>query len=147
MRYELLGVIVILLSTVGQGAGADGPEVHVYKSATCGCCNKWIEHLRSNGFPVETTDVRDVRPLQAEKHVPSRLASCHTATVGGYVVDGHVPAEDIRRLLRERPSITGIAVPGMPEGSPGMEGPDPETYDVLSFGTAGVQVFAHHEAH
>jgi len=129
----------------GGGVASAAPvEVQVYKSPTCGCCNKWIEHLERNGFSVHATDVADVTTVKLENGIPGPLASCHTAFVGGYVVEGHVPAADVRRLLRERPDVAGLAVPGMPIGSPGMEGPDPERYEVLSFGPGGVQVFATH---
>ena len=125
-------------------AAADPVQVQVYKSPTCGCCNKWIEHLESNGFSVHATDVPDLAPIKAENGVPRRLASCHTAIVDGYLVEGHVPAIDVHRLLRERPKVSGLAVPGMPIGSPGMEGPNPERYQVLSFGPEGVSVFSTH---
>jgi hypothetical protein len=125
-------------------AAADPPEVHVYKSPDCGCCTKWMDHLRAEGFAVRATDVPDVTPVKLENGVPLRLAACHTAIVGGYVVEGHVPAADIHRILRERPDIAGLAVPGMPIGSPGMEGPNPEPYQVLAFGARGVAVFAEH---
>jgi len=125
-------------------AAADPVQVQVYKSPTCGCCNKWIEHLESNGFSVHATDVPDLTPIKAENGVPRRLASCHTAIVDGYLVEGHVPAADVHRLLRERPKVSGLAVPGMPIGSPGMEGPNPERYQVLSFGPEGVSVFSTH---
>jgi hypothetical protein len=129
---------------VASAAAADPVQVQVYKSPTCGCCNKWIEHLESNGFSVHATDVPDLAPIKAENGVPRRLASCHTAFVDGYLVEGHVPAADVRRLLRERPKVSGLAVPGMPIGSPGMEGPNPERYQVLSFGPEGVSVFSTH---
>ena len=119
--------------------------VMVYKTPTCGCCRAWVEHLRNAGFRVETVDRDDLTMVKSATGVPERLASCHTATVGGYVVEGHVPAEDIRRLLRERPTVAGLAVPGMPVGSPGMEVPGrpADRYDVLSFDRAGVtSVFA-----
>ena len=128
----------------GSAAAADPIQVQVYKSPTCGCCNKWIDHLESNGFSVNATNVPDVTPIKAENGLPPRLASCHTAIVEGYLVEGHVPAEDIRRLLRERPKVSGLAVPGMPIGSPGMEGHNPERYQVLSFGPEGVSLFATH---
>jgi hypothetical protein len=120
------------------------PEVHVYKSPTCGCCEKWIEHLRGSGFRVRATDVPDVTPIKLENGVAPALSACHTAFVGGYVVEGHVPAADVHRLLAERPDVAGLAVPGMPIGSPGMEGPNPEPYEVLSFGAQGVRVFSKH---
>jgi hypothetical protein len=133
----------------GAGLGCDASSsaetVTVYKSPTCGCCSKWISHLEANGFEVEAIDVKDVRPLKSANGVPEELASCHTALVDGYVVEGHVPVADIRRLLEERPAVDGIAVPGMPIGSPGMEGAHPETYDVVSFDDGSqVGVFATH---
>jgi hypothetical protein len=120
------------------------PEVQVYKSPTCGCCDKWVEHLRAEGFVVKSQDVPVVSPIKRENGISAELSSCHTAFVGGYVVEGHVPASDIRRMLAERPAISGLAVPGMPIGTPGMEGPDPEPYEVLSFGAQGVRVFSKH---
>lgn len=132
---------LVLSSSGGQAA----PTVTVYKSPTCGCCNAWIDHLRENGFQVEAVDQQDVRPVKAEMGVTPELSSCHTAIVDGYVVEGHVPADVIARLLEERPEVTGIAVPGMPIGSPGMEGPNPERYRVLSFDTSGrIEVFSSH---
>ena len=93
----------------------------------------WVNHLKDAGFTVNTTDVPSVTPIKTENGVPERVSSCHTATVDGYVIEGHVPAEDIKRMLNERPDITGIAVPGMPVGSPGMEGPNPQEFPVISF--------------
>lgn len=123
-----------------------GPQLTMTRSPTCGCCGKWAEHLEAHGFQVEVRNVPDVRPFKREKGVPAALSACHTAEVGGYVVEGHVPASDIRRLLEERPAVAGIAVPGMPEGSPGMEGPEPERYHVYAFDReGGVTVFATHE--
>ena len=98
---------------------ADGPVVTVYKTPTCGCCRSWVEHLRTHGFRVETHDVEDVQPVRARHGVPAGLASCHTAVVGGYAVEGHVPADLIARLLRDKPRVAGIAVPGMPMGRRG----------------------------
>lgn len=128
-------------------AGAEGESIRVYKSPSCGCCTKWIEHLESHGYRVSATDVPDVGPIKARNGIPQSLASCHTAIVEGYVLEGHVPAEDVARLLRERPEVAGLAVPGMPLGSPGMESRDPsrhEAYRVLSFGANGIDVFARH---
>ena len=121
------------------------PAVHVYKTPTCGCCTKWIDHLRSNGFEVRSTELPNLDEVKAMNGVPRGLSSCHTAIVGSYVVEGHVPASDVIRLLREQPAVTGLAVPRMPIGSPGMEGPNPERYDVLAFGAGGgVTTFATH---
>jgi hypothetical protein len=109
------------------------PTVLVYKSPTCGCCNGWIEHLEAAGFTVEARDSRDLMTVKRDAGVPAELSSCHTALVDGYVVEGHVPAEHLKRLLADEPEVAGIAVPGMPVGSPGMEGPNPEPYEVYSF--------------
>lgn len=110
------------------------PEIVVFKSPTCGCCEDWIEHLRANGFTVKVNDVGNAA-ARRRLGIPQQLGSCHTGEVGGYAVEGHVPAREILRLLQERPAAAGVAVPGMPTGSPGMDGPaygnrrDP--YDVL----------------
>ena len=137
-------VALLVWIVVGSASAADPTEIQVYKSPTCGCCTKWVDHLRDNGFSVTVTELKDVTPIKLENGVPRRLASCHTAIIGGYVVEGHVPADDLRRLLDERPKISGLAVPGMPIGSPGMEGPNPVRYQVLSFGIGGTRVFSEH---
>jgi len=126
-------------------AAAENAEVKVYKTPTCGCCTKWIEHLEANGFSVEAQELPDLSFLKRSNGIPAQVASCHTAFVGGYVIEGHVPAPDITRLLKERPAVAGLAVPGMPIGSPGMEGPKPQRYDVLTFdGDGKTAVFATH---
>jgi hypothetical protein len=99
------------------------PVVLVHKSPTCGCCGSWIEHLRANGFTVEVDDASDMEAVKARAGVPAGKTSCHTAEVGGYFVEGHVPADDIVRLLAEKPDARGLTAPGMPVGSPGMEVP------------------------
>lgn len=109
-------------------------DVVVYKSPTCGCCKEWISHLEDNGFRVEVHDQQNLNPIKTGMGVPDHLQSCHTAKVGGYVVEGHVPADVIARMLKEKPKIKGLAVPGMPMGSPGMEGPRKDPYDVMAFG-------------
>jgi len=117
--------------------------ITVYKSPTCGCCSKWVDHVRDFGFQVEVHDVQNVDPYKTRHGLPPHLASCHTAVVDGYVVEGHVPADLIAKMLQERPEITGIAVPGMPMGSPGMEGPYKQAYDVIAFdGEGRTRVFA-----
>lgn len=115
------------------------PVVHVWKLASCGCCAGWVEHLRAAGYPVEVEDVAGVSMISRAHGIPADLTSCHTALVDGYLVEGHVPADVIDRVLAERPAITGVAVPGMPVGSPGMEVPGlaPDRYDIVAFGTAG----------
>ena len=121
------------------------PTVTVYKSPTCGCCSKWADHLRENGFTVETVDVQDLSAVKRRYGIPPALQSCHTAVVEGYVVEGHVPAADVRRLLAERPDAAGLTVPGMPIGSPGMEqGDTAEPYDVLLVHDGETAVFASH---
>ena len=115
------------------------PVVTVYKSASCGCCKKWVAYLEQNGFEVTATDVADVTPMKDQFGVSVPLRSCHTALVDGYVIDGHVPAFDIKRLLTERPHIDGLAVPGMTMGSPGMEGNRVDHYEVIAFTKDGKQ--------
>ena len=119
-------------------APADAPTVTVYKSPTCGCCSMWVEHLEASGFEVNAIDRDDMAAVKDSLGVPDHLSSCHTAVVGGYVVEGHVPAEDVARLLEEQPAAHGLAVPGMPAGSPGMEmGGRRDPYDVIVFDEAG----------
>lgn len=148
-KARRLVAVLVFVALAPAAALAEGPTVAVYKTPTCGCCTKWIEHLQAAGFEVEARELESLTMVKASNGVPRPLASCHTALVGGYVIEGHVPAEDIRRLLAERPAVSGLAVPGMPLGSPGMEHPDAarhEDYEVLSFGPDGVAVFAQHEA-
>ena len=139
-----------LLASAGRGfAQGQQPTIDVRKDAACGCCSKWVDHLRSHGFEVRATnmDPEILNELKTIRGIPARARSCHTALVGGYVVEGHVPAADVKRLLKERPSIVGIAVPGMPAGSPGMEVPGGtvQPYDVLAFAKDGsTRVFASH---
>jgi len=122
------------------------PVVEVYKSAQCGCCKAWAEHLRKNGFTVILHDVDDVPVARRKLGMPSQFGSCHTAKVGQYLVEGHVPAADIKRLLKEHPKAIGLAVPSMPPGSPGMESEAPVPYDTLLVGKDGkAKVFAHHD--
>jgi hypothetical protein len=123
---------------------APGTKVVVYKSPSCGCCKKWVDHLQANGFSVEVHDVPDVSPMKEELGVPKSLTSCHTAVIGKYVIEGHVPAGDIQRLVKEQPAVVGLAAPGMPAGAPGMDSGD-EPYQVLSFDAKGkTAVWASH---
>jgi hypothetical protein len=115
----------------------DSLVLTVYKSPTCGCCSDWVDHMRENGFRIVAVDTADVEPIKRRLGVRQEHFSCHTATIGGYVVEGHVPAADVHRMLTERPEITGIAVPGMPQGSPGMETGYKERYDVIAFSPHG----------
>ena len=139
-RLAILAMFLVA-TTVNTGctqSEAAPPEVMVYKSPTCGCCDKWVTHLEENGFAVATEDVQNVMPIKQRYGLPSGLGSCHTAIVDGYVVEGHVPADVVKRMLRERPEIAGIAVPGMPIGSPGMEqGDRVDSYDIVTFDKQG----------
>ena len=124
-------------------ASSDLPSVLVYKTATCGCCNGWVEHLRAAGFTVDARNTTDLMRVKIDAGVPTPMSSCHTAIVDGYVVEGHVPAEQVKRLLAERPDLVGIGAPGMPAGSPGMESSNGKPYQVFSFDSQGnTAVFA-----
>ena len=142
-RYVLFSVLIPLLAVLVLAgcskADAQSPSIMVYKSPTCGCCTKWVSHLEENGFEVKTTDMPNVNPVKERMGVPQSLSSCHTAVVGGYVVEGHVPAGVVKKMLSEQPDVTGIAVPGMPIGSPGMEVPGrtPQPYQVIAFDRNG----------
>src|SRR5215203_7192219 len=140
MRTALLSLsllaIVSLPSTAQparQGTAAV-TAMQVYRSPTCGCCGKWVDHVKAAGFSPTVHQVEDVSPVKARGGVPADLQSCHTALIGGYVIEGHVPADVIQQLLTEKPKIAGLAVPGMPIGSPGMEqGPRVDPYEVIAF--------------
>lgn len=136
------GIIVLFISmvifqTFNISTASADETITVYKSPTCGCCKKWISHLEANGFKVIAKDTNDVIKYKKEAGLTPKLASCHTAFVDGYAIEGHVPASDIKRLLVERPAVKGLTVPGMPMGSPGMEGPRKDRYSVLTFDEAG----------
>jgi len=132
-------------SSAAAPVARDSMTVTVYKSPTCGCCSAWVDHLRASGFQVVAIDTDDVDAVKRQHGVRADHASCHTALVGGYVLEGHVPAADVRRLLAERPAVTGLAVPGMPQGSPGMETGMKDPYDVVAFTRDGAtSVFARH---
>jgi hypothetical protein len=141
-------VLAIVLSGCSQSTAETAlPSVTVHKSATCGCCKIWVERLRAAGFEVQTHDVDNLNSVKQRVGIPYGMGSCHTAEVDGYFVEGHVPVEDIKRLLRERPKAKGITVPGMPAGSPGMELPSGKTekYDVLLVAPDGsTSVYAQH---
>lgn len=140
----VLGTLAIIVAAVAAwgtgpigGAGANATEIEIYKSPYCGCCSQWAKHLETNGFEITVRNVVDMAPVKAANNVPPELHSCHTALVDGYVVEGHVPADVIRRLLAERPDALGIAVAGMPSSAPGMDQPTGEPYDVLIFDKNG----------
>ncbi|OOG21003.1 CopG family transcriptional regulator [Thioalkalivibrio denitrificans] len=135
-RALATAALAALVGLIGIQA-AKAADMVVYKTPTCGCCDKWIEHMEQAGFTVDARDLQNLNPIKAQLGIAGKLQSCHTATVGGYVVEGHVPADVVQRLLDEQPAIHGIAVPGMPMGSPGMEGPYTERYNVLAIGRDG----------
>jgi len=126
-------------SVATEAWAGEAPVMTVYKSPTCGCCGDWVDHMREAGFEVVVRDTAGMAAVKTSLGVPAALGSCHTATVDGYVVEGHVPAAVVRRVLEERPAVAGVAVPGMPIGSPGMEVPGriPEPFDVFAFTADG----------
>jgi hypothetical protein len=148
MKKALSSLLAVLALGAGSGAALQASaadRVDVYKSPYCGCCSKWIDHLKAAGFEVRSHDVSDVPAARQQLGMPEQFGSCHTAKVGGYLVEGHVPAADIKRLLREKPQAIGLAAPGMPPGSPGMEGPKPLPYNTLLVKNAtSSEVFAKH---
>jgi hypothetical protein len=137
------GIIAAIVTFVLAGGGSlagqrSGATVEVFKTPTCGCCHLWVKHLEQNGFTTKVTDMDDLSAVKRKHGVPARATSCHTAIVNGYVLEGHVPAAEVKKLLIERPAIAGLAVPGMPVGSPGMEvGSTVQPYNVLSFDKTG----------
>jgi len=144
--------VLVVLSAVISLSGATLAQrpatvVQVYKSPTCGCCALWVKHLQDAGFVTKVTEIEDIAAIKTKNNVPARAQSCHTAIVDGYVLEGHVPAADVQRLLKDRPAVVGLAVPGMPVGSPGMEVPNvkAQAFNVVSFDKQGqLQVFASH---
>lgn len=138
--------MAIAVSALVLGSAANAAALTIYKSASCGCCAKWVEHVEKHGFTVTVVNVDDVMAVKAKAGIPDKLASCHTSKVGGYVVEGHVPAADIKKLLAQKPKAKGIAVPGMPMGAPGMEhGDHRQPYQTLLIKADGsTAVFAQH---
>lgn len=140
-RLSLVAVAVTVVAAFwlnSRQTSAQTQEIVVYKTPTCGCCVKWIDHLRDSGLEVRAIDVPSTLPIHEKFGVPRRLGSCHTAVFGDYWVEGHVPADLVQKLMNEKPAdIVGISVPGMPMGSPGMEGPNAVDYQVIAFGTDG----------
>ena len=141
--------LALLIASPALAATDEQSSIEVWKSPTCGCCEKWVKHLEDNGFAVKVNNARSstLQQIKRQAGIEKKIASCHTAMVGGYVIEGHVPAADIERLVKEHPDAVGLTVPKMPIGSPGMEHPSGETepYDVLLVKKDGsVEVFAHH---
>lgn len=140
-------LVSFALSACAQSGQPELPNVIVYKTESCGCCKLWVRHLSNSGFPVDTHNLDNLNSVKQRVGVPVGMGSCHTAEVGGYFIEGHVPAEDIKRLLRERPEAKGLTVPGMPAGSPGMEVPSGEVkpYEVFLVAKDGsTSVFSRH---
>ncbi|NOT11881.1 MAG: DUF411 domain-containing protein [Methylococcaceae bacterium] len=148
---RLNAIFIIGLFSMSTGVGAsktetDKPDIVVYRSPTCGCCEKWIAHLKQNNFNIHAIVTDNVQSIKDKYGVPQEMASCHTAIVDGYVVEGHVPAKDILTFLKAKPKVTGISVPGMPKGTPGMEMGGKDPYDVVSFDRDHrVEIFSNHE--
>jgi hypothetical protein len=143
MKKSFAAVVVAGVLSLGGYAAAQrtsAPVLEVYKSPTCGCCANWIKHMEAAGFTAKVTEVEDMTTVKAKYAIPGRLQSCHTAVVNGYVLEGHVPAADVQKMLKERPAIAGLTVPGMPIGSPGMEvGTTVQPYDTLTLEKQGQQ--------
>ena len=138
MNFRALGAALAALAMVVLlPAMAAAAEVTVYKSPYCGCCGAWVTHMKDHGHDMKTVEMEDLTAIKKMTGVPEPLQSCHTAVIDGYVIEGHVPASDVARLLQEKPKARGLAVPGMPVGSPGMEGPNPQPYEVLLFQADG----------
>ena len=142
-RRSVLGLAAAFLVLRRSPAEAESPTILVHKDPNCSCCSGWVKHLKDAGFAVTVEETADLEPVRKRLGVPADLAACHTAEVDGYVLEGHVAATAVRRLLKERPAVIGLSVPGMPAGSPGMEGGTPRPYDVVHFGKTGRQPFMH----
>lgn len=146
-RRVVLGMLTSAVLALPRTVRAEPkPTIKVSKSPSCMCCTAWVEHLRANGFTVIVADTLDIRGVKASAGVPHELYSCHTGEIAGYVIEGHVPAHAIQRLLAEKPDAIGLAVPGMPIGSPGMEGGTPVAYDVILFARDHQKVFGRYMA-
>lgn len=146
-RRRMMAFFALLPAVAATGraqAAAIAPKIAVSKDPGCGCCGGWVDHLKAEGFAVEVIETKAINRVKARLGVPNDLAACHTGEIAGYVIEGHVPAAAIRRLLAEKPQAKGLAVSGMPVGSPGMEveGSEPETYEVVLFGSFGQRMFA-----
>jgi hypothetical protein len=140
-----IAALILIFKTSHINADTALPVVTVYKSPTCGCCKKWVSHLESNGFKVDVNNLSNLDLVKKKFGIEPQFQSCHTAKIGNYVVEGHVPATDIKKMLAEKPDIYGLAVPGMPMGSPGMEGSRKDNYNVLAIKNgASPTIFSSH---
>jgi hypothetical protein len=145
VRFTILGALLITGAPVtgsqqtqqSKKAPVTAADGKVWLSPTCGCCGKWTDYMQTSGFKLTREVTTDLDASPPRKRVPESLRSCHTALIGGYVIEGHVPADLVRKLLKEQPKIVGIAAPGMPIGSPGMEGPNPQPYSIVAFKADG----------
>lgn len=150
-RRSLLGGIasaaVALLLRPAPAAAQDKTPIVVYKDPNCGCCHQWVDYLKANGFTPSVTDTGNMGAIRTRYKIPSSLTSCHTGVIGGYVIEGHIPAADIRKLLAQRPKgVVGLTIPGMPASAPGMDQTPFQPYTVLAFDAAGkTTVFARHD--
>lgn len=144
----LVSAAILVFTNAHDAIADDAKLVEIWKDPSCGCCAAWANHLQAAGFEVQISNTDHLNDIKRMNRIPPKLASCHTAKVGGYVIEGHVPASDIMKLITEKPKILGLAVPGMPLGSPGMEVPSGEkdAYDVISFDERGnAAVYSSHE--
>jgi hypothetical protein len=151
--FALLALVLVPMACLNAAPAAkaptnqqtsQAPEMTVYRSPTCTCCGRWLEHMKQNGFAIKDIPTEDMDAIKRQHGVPAALQSCHTALVGGYWVEGHVPAEDVKKLLRDKPAVAGISVPGMPVGTPGMEmGPRQDPFAVMQLGKSGITSVFH----
>jgi len=147
MKYAVVAALFFSVAVAAQSSSKAAPTMEVFKSPTCGCCAKWVDHVRAGGLAVEVTEMSDeaLASLKEKHGIPPTAQSCHTGIIDGYVVEGHVPVAEVHRLLKERPAVAGVAVGGMPLGSPGMEVPGrpAQTYNVVTFDKQGsIKVFS-----
>jgi hypothetical protein len=145
LQRKIISAIAAAMLGLPLAAHAAAPVIEVYKSESCGCCSGWVKHLEENGFKVKAHNVDNPADYRQKFGMPQELGSCHSAKVAGYALEGHVPASDIKRLLATRPKATGLAVPNMPMGSPGMEGPRKDAYDVLLVKDGKTSVYKHYK--
>jgi hypothetical protein len=145
MKSSIRTALFLTMLAPAAWAAEPLPTVTVYKSPSCGCCGKWVEHMKANGFPIVTHETNDITPHKQRLGVPTAMGSCHTAKVNGYLVEGHVPAADVKRLLAEKPNAKGLVSPGMPQSAPGMDDSRKIPYDVLLVGNDGrISTYARH---
>lgn len=147
-RELVIGAALLPLTANVARAATPLPKMTVSKDPNCGCCGSWVDYLRADGFSVDIVERADIGQVKSELGVPTELQSCHTAKIGNYVIEGHVPADAIRRLLAEQPKVTGLAVPGMPASAPGMDVPGAnDVYEAVLFGPSGQKRYARYQGH